>query len=102
MVSGSVHAIRCESVCKANEVLLFGCWTLSHLLLSFSNGVTVRSLMVCSWLQKCSATPDLSTFLLIMSPDLSTFSLNLSFSRLLVCPMFWQFLCPLVKQRLHC
>ena len=34
---------------------------------SFSNDVTVRSLMVCSGLQKCSATPDLSTFLLIMS-----------------------------------
>ena len=76
-------------VCKANEVLLFGCWTLSHLLLSFSNGVTVRSLMVCSWLQKCSATPDLSTFLLIMS---RLCWLNLSFSRLLVCPMYWQFL----------
>ena len=23
-VSGSVHAVRCESVCQANEVLLFG------------------------------------------------------------------------------
>ena len=34
---------------------------LSRLSLSFSNGVTVRSLMVCSGLQKCSATPDLST-----------------------------------------
>ena len=31
--------------------------TLSRLSLSFSNGVTVRSLMVCSGLQKCSATP---------------------------------------------
>ena len=49
--------------------------------LSFSNGVTVRSLVVCSGLQKCSATPDLSTFLLIMS---RLCSLNLSFSRLLV------------------
>ena len=73
--------------------------TLSPLSLSFSNVVTVRSLMVCSWLQKCSATPDLSTFLLIM-PRLC--ALNLSFSRLLVCLMYWQFLYPLVKQRLHC
>ena len=38
------------------------CRTLSRLSLSFSNGVTVRSLVVCSGLQKCSATPDLSTF----------------------------------------
>ena len=60
--------------------------TLSRLSLSFSNGVTIRSLMVCSGLQKCSATPDLSIFLLIMS------RLCLSFSRLLVCPMYWQFL----------
>ena len=67
--------------------------------LSFSNGVTLRSFMVCSRLQKCSATPDLSTFLLIMS---RLCSLNLSFGRLLVCPMYLQFLCPLVKQRLHC
>ena len=73
--------------------------TLSRLSLSFSNGVTVRSSVVCSGLQKCSPTPDLSIFLLIMS---RLCSLNLSFSRLLVCPMYWQFLCPLVKQRLHC
>ena len=73
--------------------------TLSRLSLGFSSGVTVRSLVVCSGLQKCSATSDLSTFLLIMS---RLCSLNLSFSRLLVCPMYWQFLCPLVKQRLHC
>ena len=46
--------------------------------------------MVCAWLQKCSATPDLSSFLLIMS------------RRLLVCPMYWQFLFPLCRQRLHC
>ena len=64
-----------------------------------SNGVTVGSLMVYSGLQKCSATPDLSTFLLIKS---RLCSLNLSFSHLLVCPMYWQFLCPLVKERLHC
>ena len=56
-------------------------WTLSRLSLSFSNCVTVRSLVECSGLQKCSATPDLSTFLLIMS---RLCSLNLSFSRLLV------------------
>ena len=73
--------------------------TLSRLSSCLSNGVTVRPFMVCSGLQKCSATPDLSTFLLIMS---RLCSLNLSFSRLLVCPMYWQFLCPLVKQRLHC
>ena len=72
---------------------------ISRLTLSCSNGVIVRSLMVCSGLQKCSQTPDLSTFLLIMSP---LCSLNLSLSRLLVCPMYWQFLCPLIKQRLHC
>ena len=77
----------------------FACRTLSRLSFSFSNGVTVRSLVVCSGLQKCSATPDLSTFLLIMS---RLCSLNLSFSRLLVFPMYWQFLCTLVKQRLHC
>ena len=47
--------------------------TLSRLSLSFSNAVTVRSLMVCSGLWV-----------------------------LMVCPMYWQFLCPLVKQRLHC
>ena len=73
--------------------------TLSRLSLSFSNGVKVRSLVVCSGLQRCSATPDLSTFLLIMS---RLCSLNLSFSRLFVCPMYWQFLCPLVKQHLYC
>ena len=67
--------------------------------LSFSNGVTVRSLMVCSGLRKCSATPDLSTFLLIMS---HLCSLNLPFSCLLVCLMYWQFLCSFVKQCLHC
>ena len=49
--------------------------TLSRLSLSSSNGVTVRSLMVCSGLRKCSATPDFSTFLLIMS---RLCSLNLS------------------------
>ena len=55
--------------------------------------------MVCAGLQKCSATPDLSSLLLIMSRRCS---LNLSLSRLLVCPMYWQFLFPLCRQRLHC
>ena len=55
--------------------------------------------MVCAGLQKCSATPDLSSFLLIMSHRCS---LNLSLSPLLVCPMYWQFLFPLCRQRLHC
>ena len=60
----------------------------------------VKSLMVCAGLQKCSATPDdFSSFLLIVS---RWCSLNLSFSRLLVCPMYWQFLFPLCRQRLHC
>ena len=73
--------------------------TLSRLSLSFSNGDTVRPLVVCSGLQKCSATLELSTFLLIMS---RLCLLNLSFSRLLVFPMYLQFLCPLGKQCLHC
>ena len=73
--------------------------TLSRLSLSLSNGVMARSWMVCAGLQKCSATPDLSSFLLIMSRRCS---LNLSLSRLLVCPMYWQFLFPLCRQRLHC
>ena len=72
--------------------------TFSPLSLSFSNCVTVRSLVACSGLHKCSATPDLSTFLMIMS---RLCSLNLSFSCLLDCPMYWQFLCLLVKQHLH-
>ena len=72
---------------------------ISRLSLSCSNGVLVRSLLVCFGLQKCSATPDFSTFLLIMS---RLWTLNLSFSRLLVCPMYWQFLCPLANQHLHC
>ena len=57
------------------------------------------SLVACSWLQKCSAVADLSSFLLIIS---RLCSLNLSLSRLLVSPIYWQFLCPSVKQRLHC
>ena len=68
--------------------------TLYCLSLSCSNGVIVRSLMVCSGLQKCSATPALSTFSLIMS---CLCSLNLSFSHSLVSLIYWQFLCPLFK-----
>ena len=42
-----------------------------RLSLSCSNGVIVRSLMVCYGLQKCSATPDLSTdFSVIVLPGL--------------------------------
>ena len=73
--------------------------TLSRLSLSLSSGVKAMLLMVCAWLQKSSAIPDLSSFLLIMSRRCS---LNLSLSRLLVCPMCWQFLFPLCRQRLHC
>ena len=62
--------------------------TLFRLSLSLSSGVMARSWMVCAGLQKCSATPDLSSLLLIMSRRCS---LNLSLSRLLVCPMYWQF-----------
>ena len=70
------------------------------LFMPFGVRVFARPMRYCHLaLQKCSATPDLSTFLLIMS---RLCSLNLSFCRLLVCPMYWQFLCPLVKQRLHC
>ena len=61
--------------------------TFSRLSLSLSSGVMARSWMVCAGLQKCSATPDLSSFLLIMS---CRCSVNLSLSRLLVCPMYWQ------------
>ena len=67
--------------------------TLSRLSLSLSSGVMARSWMVCAGLQKCSS------FLLIMTRRCS---LNLSLSRLLVCPMYWQFLFPLCRQRLHC
>ena len=69
---------------------------LSRLSLSLSSG---RSWMVCAGLQKCSATPDLSSFLLIMSRRCS---LNLSLSCLLVCPMYLQFLFPFCRQRFHC
>ena len=71
--------------------------TLSRLSLSLSSGVMARSWMVCAGLQKCSATPDLSSLLLIMSRRCS---LNLSLSRLLVCPMYWQFLFPLCRNSL--
>ena len=71
--------------------------TLSCLSFSRSNGVIVRSLMVCSRLQKCSAIPDLSNFLLIMSRLCeSPFQSSACLSDVLAV------LVSVVKQRLHC
>ena len=61
--------------------------TLSRSLWICSSGSICRSLTECPGLQKCSATPDLSVFLLMMSLRCS---LSLSRSRLPVCPMYWQ------------
>ena len=58
---------------------------LSRLSLSLSSGVMARSWIVCAGLQKCSATPDLSSLLLIMSRQcsLNVFKLSASLSDVL-------------------
>ena len=56
------------------------------------------NLWACFPLQKCSATPDLSVFLLMMSLRCS---LSLSRSRLPVCPMYWQLSFPFCVHVLH-
>ena len=59
--------------------------TLSRSLCICSSGSICRSSTECPGLQKCSATPDLSVFLLMMSLRCS---LSLSRSRLPVCSMY--------------
>ena len=75
-------------------------WPVEHSLVCRSVAVTVfivRSLMVCSRLQKCSAIPDLSNFLLIMSRLCeSPFQSSACLSDVLAV------LVSVVKQRLHC
>ena len=55
--------------------------TLSRLSLSLSSGVMARSWMMCAGLQKYSATPDLSSFLLIMSCQCSLNGMKIVLSR---------------------
>ena len=74
------------------------CRTLSFVV-EFSNGVTERSLMVCSGPQQCSGTPDSSTFSLIMSHLCSLRTLGELQSSL--CFMSW-FLSVLVKLKVVC
>ena len=61
--------------------------TLSLVSCTWSSGSSCKSCMECPGLQKCSATPDVSVRLFIMSRRCS---LNLSLMRRPVCPMYWQ------------
>ena len=72
---------------KPRKYCSLACLTLSRSVCICSSGSICRSLTECPGLQKCSATPDLSVFLLMMSLRCS---LSLSRCRLQVCPMYWQ------------
>ena len=72
---------------------------LSRSLCICSSGSICRSLTECPGLQKCSANPDLSVFLLMISLQCS---LSLSRSRLPVCPMYWQLSFPFCVHVVHC
>ena len=61
--------------------------TLSLMSCTWSSGSSCKSCRECPGVQKCSATPDVSVRLFIMSRRCS---LNLSLVRRPVCPMYWQ------------
>ena len=64
-VSGPVHAARCERI-KPMKYCSLARLTLSPSLCIRSSGSIFRSLTECPGIQKCSATPDLSVFLLMI------------------------------------
>ena len=66
---------------------------------SWSTGSSCKSCLECPGLQKCSATPDVSVPLFIMSHRCS---LNLSLMRRPICPMYWQSVILLCRHCLHC
>ena len=61
--------------------------TLSLVSCAWSSGSSCKSCMECPGLKKCSATPDVSVCLFIISRRCS---LNLSLMRRPVCHMYWQ------------
>ena len=61
--------------------------TLSLVSCNWSSSSSCKSCMECPGLQKCSATPDVSELLFIMSRRCS---LSLSLICRPVCPMYWQ------------
>ena len=73
--------------------------TLSLVSCIWSSGSSCKSCTECPGLQKCSATPDVSERLFIMSRRCS---LSLSLIRRPVCPMYWQSVFLLRRHRLHC
>ena len=73
--------------------------TLSLVSCTWSSGSSCKSCMECPGLQKCSATPDVSVRLFIMSRRCS---LNLSLMRRPVCPMYWQSVFLSCRHCLHC
>ena len=73
--------------------------TLSLVSCTWSSGSSCKSCKECPGLQKCSATPDVSVRLSIMSRRCS---LNLSLMRRPVCPMYWQSIFSLRRHCLHC
>ena len=70
--------------------------TLSLVSCTWSSGSSCKSCTECPGLQKCSATPDVSVRLPIMSRRCS---LNLSLMRRPVCLMYWQSVFSLCR---HC
>ena len=86
-VSGPVHAVRCESISQSSEMLLFGSPNALAFVMYGNSGSICKSLTECPDLQKCSATPDFSVFLSMMSLRCS---FSLSRGCLPVCPIYWQ------------
>ena len=66
-VSGPVHAVCVRVLAKPMKYCSLAHLTFSCSLCICSSGRICRSLAECPGLQKCSATPDLSVSLLMMS-----------------------------------